>query len=111
MLQAGWYLTHADPGVAAWMLGGGAMVCGAGLAVGLLTPGAAIGVSLSTVAIASTSASPLVAALATDWRPAAFVAADAIAIAMLGPGAHSIDATLFGRREIVVSDEPGRRTP
>jgi len=111
VVQAGWYLTHTEPGVAAWMLGGVALVCSAGLAVGLLTPGAAMGASVSTVAIAAACASPFVAELATDWRPAAFVAADAIAIAMLGPGAHSIDATLFGRREIVVTDEPRRRTP
>jgi hypothetical protein len=34
------------------------------------------------------------------------VAADALALAMLGPGAHSIDAWLFGRREIVIPDVP-----
>ena len=36
------------------------------------------------------------------------MAADALALAMLGPGAHSIDAWLFGRREIVIPDEPRR---
>jgi hypothetical protein len=27
---------------------------------------------------------------------------------MLGPGAHSIDAWLFGRREIIIPDDPRR---
>jgi hypothetical protein len=31
-----------------------------------------------------------------------------MALAMLGPGAHSIDAWLFGRREIVIADVPRR---
>jgi hypothetical protein len=30
------------------------------------------------------------------------VIVDAIALALLGPGAHSIDAWLFGRREIII---------
>jgi uncharacterized membrane protein YphA (DoxX/SURF4 family) len=86
-------------------------LCGAGLLVGLATPGAAAGVSVSTLVLAAASSSPAVAALATDWRPAALVTADAIALALLGPGAHSIDAWLFGRREILVSDDLLRRPP
>ena len=107
--QAGSYLAHASPSLATWALGGVALLCGMGLLVGLVTPGAAIGVSLSTLAIAAAS-SPAVAALASDWHPAALVALDAIALALLGPGAHSIDAWLFGRREILVSGDPRRRS-
>jgi uncharacterized membrane protein YphA (DoxX/SURF4 family) len=106
IVQAGWYVTHAGSSVAALGLGGVALVCGLGLLVGLVTPGAAAGVGVSTLAIAAASSSP--AGLAADWRPAAFVAVDAIALALLGPGAHSIDAWLFGRREILVSDAPRR---
>jgi uncharacterized membrane protein YphA (DoxX/SURF4 family) len=84
-------------------------VSGLGLVAGLLTPAAAAGVAVSTLALVATSASPVDAGLATDWRTAAFVAADALALAMLGPGAHSIDAWLFGRREILVSDDGRRR--
>lgn len=83
------------------------MLSGVALVAGVLTPGAAVGVSLFTMAIAATRASPL-AATGTEWPSAAFVAADAIALAMLGPGAHSVDAWLFGRREIVIPDDPRR---
>jgi len=81
------------------------MLSGLGLVAGFLTPGAAAGVSVSTLAIAASTAS-FGASLATPWDGAWFVAADALALAMLGPGAHSIDAWLFGRREIVIPDVP-----
>jgi uncharacterized membrane protein YphA (DoxX/SURF4 family) len=42
-----------------------------------------------------------------DGTAALLIAVDAIALALLGPGAHSIDAHLFGRREItIVSPDP-----
>jgi hypothetical protein len=47
--------------------------------------------------------------LRLDGSTAALVVIDAIALAMLGPGAHSIDAHLFGRREIIIPDDSRRR--
>lgn len=55
------------------------------LVVGFMTPAAAI--------------ATLVTALFLD---APYVAAIAAALALLGPGAYSVDARLFGRREIVI---------
>ena len=89
-----------------WALAGLAVLSGLGLVAGFLTPGAAAGVSMSTLAIAAVSTTPVGASLAAHWQGAWFVAADALALAMLGPGAHSIDAWLFGRREIVIPDVP-----
>jgi hypothetical protein len=37
------------------------------------------------------------------------VVVDAAALVLLGPGAHSTDALLFGRREILIPHEPQRR--
>jgi hypothetical protein len=36
------------------------------------------------------------------------VIVDAVALAVLGPGAYSVDAYLFGRREIIISNLPPR---
>jgi uncharacterized membrane protein YphA (DoxX/SURF4 family) len=96
----------AELSVAGWALAALAVLSGLGLVAGFLTPGAAAGVTVSTLAIAATSAAVDVT-LAGHWRGAGLVAADALALAMLGPGALSIDAWLFGRREIVIPDTRG----
>jgi uncharacterized membrane protein YphA (DoxX/SURF4 family) len=93
---------------ATWTLAALAVLSGAGLFAGFLTPAAAAGASLSAIAITAMTAAPDGASMAAHWQGAWFVAADALALAMLGPGALSIDAWLFGRREIVIPDVPRR---
>lgn len=93
---------------ATWALAALAVLSGAGLVAGFLTPAAAAGVSLSAIAITAMTAPPDGATLAAHWQGSWFVAADALALAMLGPGALSIDAWLFGRREIVIPDATRR---
>jgi uncharacterized membrane protein YphA (DoxX/SURF4 family) len=70
--------------------------------VGLFTPGSAM-LLAATVGWLSfpTHADTLLSATA-----AALLIADAVAIALVGPGAFSIDARLFGRREIVIPRSP-----
>ena len=70
-----------------------ALIVGALLTIGLLTPIAAILVVLSSAGLASMFDSNLSVVLA---------AAIAISIFLLGPGALSVDARLFGRREILI---------
>ena len=55
------------------------------LAAGFMTPAAAV-----------------VAAATLGFYDAPWLAAIAIALALLGPGAYSVDARLVGRREIVI---------
>jgi hypothetical protein len=85
---------------------------GAGLLILRIT--VAAGVVLQTEsALALFVAAPLVAGFMTPaiaagaaviamMADAPYVAAIAIALALLGPGAFSVDARLFGRREIVI---------
>ena len=45
---------------------------------------------------------PASASFRMDRVAAILVIVDGLALALLGPGAHSIDAYLFGRREIII---------
>jgi uncharacterized membrane protein YphA (DoxX/SURF4 family) len=49
-----------------------------------------------------TPAGAIIAAAIAFFYGSPFIATIAIALALLGPGAFSIDAKLFGRREIVI---------
>ena len=64
------------------------------LLIGLWTPIAGALVTLTELCIALRGADQL--------RSVIFLATIAIAIAILGPGAHSIDAVLFGRKRLDV---------
>ena len=94
--------------IGAWAFGSLAIAVGAALFVGFLTPVASAaatggylmtGVSSFLMAEASNHISTL-----ADFNLAAISAA----LILLGPGAFSLDARLFGRREIIIPE--GRRT-
>jgi uncharacterized membrane protein YphA (DoxX/SURF4 family) len=97
MLQAGTAGAISTVASGPFLLAGGlAVLCG------FLTP-------LSALAVASCGA-----AVGLGWIPSnafdvlddrlavLFVVLTSIAIALLGPGAYSVDSYLFGRREIVI---------
>jgi hypothetical protein len=73
------------------------------LCLGMLTPAVAVVCAvLHGVSLACSSPGPVLGAIVAM--------ANASALALLGPGAYSIDCRLFGRRVFVVSggSEPGR---
>jgi uncharacterized membrane protein YphA (DoxX/SURF4 family) len=84
------------------------MVVGAALLIGFLTPIAGIVAAIGN-GVAGVS---LLLAFGTNARGEAFasinLAVISIALVLLGPGAFSVDARLFGRREIIIPE--GRRT-
>ena len=103
MVQGGASLAQADgPAPGMWVVGALTVAGGAALLVGFLTPGTGALVCVSIAMFWFPTTAPRVF---LDGIAAALVAADAAAIALLGPGAYSVDARLFGRREIVIRPE------
>ena len=85
------------------------LLAGVLVLVGLLTPVAGgifailkLGIALSWFPVASVG--PIAGAI-----PCLFVALVAAAVSFLGPGALSVDARLFGRREITIPSAPRSR--
>jgi uncharacterized membrane protein YphA (DoxX/SURF4 family) len=103
-IQGAQYLaTTSAPTAVTWALGLLAVAGGTALVAGFLTPGSGAVAGLATIAIVMTwSPAPSASNPLIDRVAALFVAADAAALALLGPGAHSLDAYLFGRREIII---------
>jgi uncharacterized membrane protein YphA (DoxX/SURF4 family) len=89
-----------------WVIGLVLSVGGAALAIGFLTPCAGLFVGLCFLGIAF-SWLPAPSWGLHDGRLVSFgIIITAVAIALLGPGAFSLDGRLFGRREIVIPPSP-----
>ncbi len=82
-----------------------AVSSGASLLIGFLTPGAGAVAGLTIFAIAVSWLPVPPAGPLLDRVGALCVAAVAAALVLLGPGALSLDARLFGRREIIFSHD------
>jgi uncharacterized membrane protein YphA (DoxX/SURF4 family) len=76
------------------------------LVIGFLTPAASAVVAVTFAAIVLSRVVGLPLSSFVDRDAGLFVIADAVAIVLIGPGAFSLDARLFGRREIVIPHDP-----
>lgn len=103
MIQGGSYLADGRSLTLATCAAGVAgMVAGASLLIGFLTPVVGGLVGLGAIGIAlSWVPSPALNLFDTPL-PTVLVAIVAAAVVFLGPGALSLDARLFGRREIII---------
>ena len=88
--------------VASWVAGLVAILAAGALLIGFLTPlagaSAAIGNSLAGISMLT---GPGVISQERAFN-AIDLAVISIALVLLGPGAYSVDARLFGRREIII---------
>lgn len=87
------------------------MAVGTALLIGFMTPLAGIVLMLSRIGIAlSWLPAPSQNGFASG--PASFeLLVMVMAIVMVGPGAISLDARLFGRREIIIPESPRSPSP
>jgi uncharacterized membrane protein YphA (DoxX/SURF4 family) len=111
LLDAGLRLTGlgapadvAHPPLAA-LLGGALALCGVLLAAGCLTPIVVGVVTVLMMLAAFEMRSALLAiwnALINSWFVPVLELVVVVSLALLGPGRYSVDAYLFGRREIII---------
>jgi uncharacterized membrane protein YphA (DoxX/SURF4 family) len=105
-IQGGTFLVNAAaPAVTTRAVAMLAIASGASLVVGFFTPGATALAGLSLVILAGALPGPA-AGLFLDRPGALSLSLVAVALMLLGPGALSIDARLFGRREIIFPHHP-----
>jgi len=88
--------------VLVWSVSAIMLLSGLGLIIGFMTPLASLVVALCVFAITlSWLPAPPIASFGVLFV-AALMLVTALGIALLGPGAFSVDGRLFGRREIVI---------
>lgn len=110
MVQGGACLTGGDPGSGAWAVGPLVVVTGAALLIGGLTPVVSFLAELLGVSLAFSWLPPWIPDVFGDGPATIFLVVMATAILLLGPGAFSLDARWFGRREVVIPP-PTHRPP
>ncbi|HEY6806429.1 MAG TPA: hypothetical protein VI306_22810 [Pyrinomonadaceae bacterium] len=109
-LQGVAYTDPSKKGLLMWLMAGSAFGLGALLLSGLITPVASIlialggfGVLLSIIPLPSQSY------LCNGLTIISFIV-QAVSLATLGPGAFSLDARMFGRREITIPSSPNTKS-
>jgi uncharacterized membrane protein YphA (DoxX/SURF4 family) len=102
VIDGGSYVVESHPTLAAWSLGLPALASGALLVIGLFTPFVGLVVGLNIVGVAL-SMLPASTPNMFDSHPAlVFALTILLAIIGAGPGRYSVDARVFGRREIII---------
>jgi len=102
LAEGGYYLSGSDSTPSTWVIGLSAFAAGALLLVGFLTPIAALLVAAGVAGVGF-SLLPACSPSLFDARISLIFGLTMLAtIVGLGPGAFSVDARVFGRREIII---------
>jgi uncharacterized membrane protein YphA (DoxX/SURF4 family) len=95
-------LPGANGTFGAWSVSAAAILAGALLVLGFLTPIVAVLIGLGAIGIGFEFLPSCTPALFDSRLSIALGGAILAAIAVLGPGSLSVDARMFGRREIII---------
>lgn len=106
-IQGAVYLSGRGDAVA-WLTAAGLLcvLTGLALSIGLLTPVSGALVAVEAVSISMSWLPAPDSNLFNAPLPTVLIVIVAIAVIFLGPGAFSLDARLFGRREIIIPHLP-----
>lgn len=103
LFLGGSYLADgATSTVGTWICGLVGFTAGAALLIGIFTPIAGLAVAVGAMGIGFSLLRAPALNLFDEKLPAVLAAIMSAAIVFLGPGAFSLDARLFGRREIII---------
>ena len=92
------YVDSEKPNLVTWLVAASVLISASCLLVGFMTPIAAVVIGLATASLIIFTVNPNQTGLN--------VIVLTVVIALLGPGAFSIDARMFGRREILIPHTP-----
>jgi uncharacterized membrane protein YphA (DoxX/SURF4 family) len=102
LIEGDCYIGEPSPTFATWLLGFAALVSGGLLLVGFLTPLAAAVIGVGAIG-AVISFLPVCDPNVFDSKPALiFGLTMLLTVIGAGPGRFSVDARVFGRREIII---------
>ena len=105
-IQGGMYLIKSlDTAQWSWVIGLLLIIDGAALLIGILTRLFSVLIFLAALFIAITLQPAFGNSLTGLHVSVIYVAVIAISIFLSGPGAFSLDARLYGRREIIIPDD------
>jgi uncharacterized membrane protein YphA (DoxX/SURF4 family) len=108
LVQGGYCLREPSPSTATWFAGIVVFVLSGLLFVGFLTPFAGVLVGLFAIGIKIAWIPACTHNVVDSYVSAIFAATILLGATILGPGAFSVDARLYGRREIIIPPRSSR---